>query len=100
LRKAEIGNVTPAKAGVYGQKTGFPLRLKPDLRFRGNDKMLFPQQILFNRFFGVRGSVIKIFVEDFNVLFLHYVVDNGGRDFELEVYQLTLLNYEAASLFQ
>ena len=25
LRKAESGNVTPAKAGVYGEKTGFLL---------------------------------------------------------------------------
>jgi len=25
LRKPEIGNVTPAKAGVYHPKTGFPL---------------------------------------------------------------------------
>jgi len=25
LRKSETGNVTPAKAGVYGEKTGFLL---------------------------------------------------------------------------
>jgi len=25
LRKPEIGNVTPAKAGVYGEKAGFLL---------------------------------------------------------------------------
>lgn len=41
------------------------------------------QHPVFHRFFGVVGPVIEIFGEDFDVLFLHYVVDNGGRDFRL-----------------